>query len=88
VKEDMFFTCSGQNYFNPKGPGWGISLRKYNDCPWWRLEDRAGRQRRFRTYESAEKIRLKLEDHFRNIIIDALSPQQYGEAVNHIVREM
>lgn len=64
---DVFRSCSGQSYFtrqrNPNAPDWGICLADdfYLCCPWWRAEDRAGRQRRFRTFDDAERYRAKLE---------------------------
>lgn len=64
---DTLRICSGQSYFtrkrNPDAPDWGICLAGdlLRKCPWWRLSDRAGRQRRFRTPEGAERHRARLE---------------------------
>lgn len=62
MSEQQFFrSCSGQGYFTRGGPDWGICLDEWTLCPWWRFKDKAGRQRRFRTLEQAEKTRLRLE---------------------------
>jgi hypothetical protein len=79
----MFRSCSGQNYLNPKGPGWGISLDDEMSCPWWRLEDKAGRQRKFRTFEQAERMRVRLESLFEGWEYDGQGDRHSFETAVH-----
>jgi len=83
----IFRACSGQSYFNPGGPDWGICLNDLASCPWWRLTDKAGRQRKFRTFEQAEKVRKRVEEVFEDYVVKSKSRQEIGEEITARVRE-